>query len=190
MLYAVQRDTWVEAVIVGIDLTCELAGKTRLVVGSIHLHNYRAKRGSGGEVLEEFLQACSTHGCDFFGADVNQGMQMLLERMPAGSVAIKAPEDSDCTCIGIFRPDTHGVLGDALPQGSLYSLYLPDLFWAASDETSHYLLSTTFRPAGTGARVRDPETAAAKKARNQAARNARLSAAKAAARAAGESGQP
>ena len=48
MLYAVQRDTWVEAVIVGIDLTCELAGKSRLVVGSIHLHNYRAKRGSGG----------------------------------------------------------------------------------------------------------------------------------------------
>ena len=178
MLYAVQRDTWVEAVIVGIDLTCELAGKSRLVVGSIHLHNYRAKRGSGGEVLDEFLQACALHGCDFFGADVNQGMQMLLERMPVGSVVIKAPEDSDCTCIGVFRQGAQTVLGDTPPVGNLYSLYLPDLFWAATDETSHYLLSTTFRPGGSGARVRDPETAAEKKKRNQAARNERLREAK------------
>ena len=177
MLYAVQRDTWVEAVIVGIDLTCELAGKSRLVVGSIHLHNYRAKRGSGGEVLDEFLQACALHCCDFFGADVNQGMQMLLERMPVGSVVIKAPEDSDCTCIGVFR-GAQTVLGDTPPVGNLYSLYLPDLFWAATDETSHYLLSTTFRPGGTGARARDPETAAEKKKRNQAARNERLREAK------------
>ena len=108
---------------------------------------------------------------------MNQGMQMLLERMPVGSVVIKAPEDSDCTCIGVFR-GAETVLSDTPPVGNLYSLYLPDLFWAATDETSHYLLSTTFRPGGTGARVRDAETAAEKKKRNQAARNERLREAK------------
>ena len=65
-----------------------------------------------------------------------------------------------------------------------------DLGIQARDADSHWLVAVIFRDANTGGgRTRDAETAAAKKQRNQAARNARKSADKAAAKAASASPQ-
>ena len=166
-------------VVVACDLTTEIAGKTRIVAASLHIHNERAKKASCDEVLDEFFTACHTHHVDIFGVDANMGFQRLLLRMPADSVIIRAPAASDCCAIGLFRQPGASLVGDGgAPGGQFYSLWLPDLFWAATDESSHYLLSTTVRPGGSGSRTRAADTAAEKKKRNQAARNERLREAK------------
>ena len=163
---------------VAVDLTTEIAGKTRIVAASLHIHNDRAKKASCDEVLDEFFSACHTHKVDVFGVDANMAFHRLLLRMPSDAAVIRAPAASDCCAIGIFGQQGASLIGDQTPSGQFYSLWLPDLFWAATDESSHYLLSTTLRPGGTGARVRAADTAAEKKRRCQAARNERLREAK------------
>ena len=174
VLWTEHWETYYTAMIVRIAFAVPMMGLEHLVVASVHLHNTRAKRpevcrASATTIYGKFAE----HAVDLCGYDLNQGVQVFSRELTqlGGGPNLRTP-DADCT--GFIVPRSSTLFSRQLRSFKYYNLLHSDFGIGARDSDAHWLTAAIWG----GAHQRDPVTAAAAAARQQAARKARKAEAK------------
>ena len=179
-VYSIAKDEWVNGVISKVETNSAIADEHTLVIGSLHIHNVRAKKTQHRtELITDWLEQCQHHQVDCFGVDANMALGRLCELLPPGSTVVKSPREQDCTAI-CYLPWTR-----LLPEGGTashlyFSTFLHDLGFAQTDESSHYMLTSSLRFKLGRHKARNLDTVKAARTRQRHAQQERKKAAAAA----------
>ena len=174
VLWAEYKATYFAALIVRIVLAVPVMGLAHIVVASVHLNNDRAKRPEACRTMATTIYTkFAEHAVDLCGYDLNMGVQVFSRELTqvGGGLNLRTPP-ADCT--GFLVPRISSLLARPLRSFKYYNILHSDFGIGAKDGDSHWLSSAIWG----GAHTRDPATAAAAAARQQAARKARKAEAK------------
>ena len=144
-VFSIAKDQWVNGVISKVETTSAMADERTLVIGSLHIHNVRAKKSQHRtELITDWLEQCQCHQVDCFGVDANMALARLCELLPPGSTIVKSPREQDCTAI-CYLPWSRLLAEEGVASHLYFSTFLHDLGFAQTDESSHYMLTSGLR---------------------------------------------